>query len=561
MKIKSKIVLSLSVLMGILVVSCGATIVTEKRLQSSYEQLIHTDQTICFDLKAIQFRLAGLSNDERAFLLTGDKSYPMEMKDKQTDLEFYINQLKGLQLDDHDQSILDQVTNHYDAYLKASNQVIQAYNAGQPEQAKSVHFNQERKARKELDPIVQSFLNDKQKQLDSRMAALHRSAQQTQILMLVLIGLCIGFGVLSSISLIRSIRPLSEVNRQLKDIADGHGDLSKTITVTTKDEVGELAHTFNRMIANLRSLVLQTREMATQVSLAAQELNAYAEETTQASSQMATTMQELASGMKNQSNSVNSASIAFRRMDENMQRIEQSASTAATLSQDTSSVADKGSASIYRAVQQMRTIHESVSASSQAVYSLSEQAERIRFIVTVIQEIASQTHLLSLNAAIEAARAGEQGRGFAVVAAEVRKLASQSEESAKQIAEDITSIQHQIQEAVSMMETVTNDASIGMDVVVEAGESFHRIQESIEHVEHQIKTVSIAVSDMVKHSHHITTSMQKITETQDMALIGTQNISAASEEQLSAIQKITDSASVLSGIATNLEEMMQQFNV
>jgi methyl-accepting chemotaxis protein len=561
MKIKSKIVLSLSAFMGILVVSCGAAIVSDKRLQSSYEQLIHTDQTICFDLKAIQFRLAGLSNDERAFLLTGDKSYTLEMKDKQTDLEFYVNQLKGLQLDPHDQSILNQVIDHYDAYLKASNQVIQSYLAGQPEQAKSVHFNLERKARKDLDPIVQSFLSEKQKQLEIRMFDLHRSAQQTQVLMLALIGLCIAFGVLFSISLIRSIRPLSKVNRQLHDIADGHGDLSKTITVTTKDEVGELANTFNRMIANLRMLVLQTREMASQVSLAAQELNASAEETTQASKQTATTMRELASGMEDQANSFHSVSMAMRRMDENMRRIEQSASSAASLSQETSSVAEKGSASIYRAVQQMQTIHESVSASSQVVYSLSEQAERIRFIVTVIQEIASQTNLLSLNAAIEAARAGEQGRGFSVVAEEVRKLARQSEESAIQIAEVITSIQHRIQETVSKMETVIHEVSTGMDVVGEAGESFDRIQESIDHVKHQINTVSIAVSDMVQHSHHMTTSMQNITKTQDMALIGTQNISALAEEQLAAIREITNSASVLSGIATNLDDMMQQFNV
>ena len=152
----------------------------------------------------------------------------------------------------------------------------------------------------------------------------------------------------------------------------------------------------------------------------------------------------------------------------------------------------------------------SVSSSAQVVAKLGERSKEIGQIVDAISGIAGQTNLLALNAAIEAARAGEQGRGFAVVAEEVRKLAEQSQEAAKQIANLISEIQTETDSAVVAMDDGTREVKIGTEVVNTAGQAFKEIVSLIAEVSSQIREISAAIQQMASGSQQIVASVRNI---------------------------------------------------
>lgn len=190
---------------------------------------------------------------------------------------------------------------------------------------------------------------------------------------------------------------------------------------------------------------------------------------------------------------------------------------------------------------------------------LGDRSNRIGQIIGVITDIASQTNLLALNAAIEAARAGEQGRGFAVVAAEVRKLAEQSSDSAKEIVTMVQSIQEDTGRTVRMTEVVRDEVESGMMVAQHAGSAFERIQGGVLEVAQGFHEVSTAVKQVSTNTVVARESMQNVSGIARAAVASTENVSAASEEQLAAMEEITSAATALSEMAEQLQTVITKF--
>ena len=357
----------------------------------------------------------------------------------------------------------------------------------------------------------------------------------------------------------RITRPIEVLATQVDRVADG--DLTVQAQVDGQDEIAKLATGFNKMVHNLRNLIVHVNTNAELVAASSEELTASAQESAQASNQVAGSVTEIAAGAEKQLAAVGQTSRVVEKMTASIQQVGVGAKQAAAKSLQAAAKAKESGTSIDKAITQMGLIEKTVNTSAEVVANLGERSKEIGQIVDTISGIAGQTNLLALNAAIEAARAGEQGRGFAVVADEVRRLAEQSQEAAKKIAALISEIQGDTDKAVSAMDNGTREVNRGTEVINVAGSAFREIEELVVQVSKQITEISTAMQQMDTGSQQIVSSVKVIDELSKMEAGEAQTVSAATEEQSASMQEIAASSQTLAKMAEELQMAIQQFKV
>lgn len=355
-------------------------------------------------------------------------------------------------------------------------------------------------------------------------------------------------------------KPVASVARAARQIAEG--DLTgEAIIVRNKDEIGELAQSFNTMSVHLRELIHQVGNNADRVAASSEELTASTEQTVAATEQVAITMEEIATGMDTQVSMVSDGFHTINELSTGFQQITENTQTMSDEATNASAKTLAGNDSVQSAVEQMNSIHQTVQGLATVIEELGNHSQSIGSMVETISEISAQTNLLSLNAAIEAARAGEHGRGFEVVATEVRKLSEQSARSAEQIGTLVASIHKGMSDAAQSMGEVTAEVQAGISLVHRAGDSFEEIRAAVSKVAGQTQEVSASIEQMAAGVEQINVSMKTIMDVTQNAAAGTEEVSATSEEQLSAIQEISSAANELSSMAEELQQSLSHFKV
>ena len=355
-------------------------------------------------------------------------------------------------------------------------------------------------------------------------------------------------------------KPIVLIRDECMLLADG--DLrERDASVTQEDEIGQLAQGFRQMRTALRALVTKVNGQSEQLAASSEELTASAEQSAMAANQVAESISQVATGADKQVNAVNAATSVVEQLSAGIQQVAVNANLAAEKSIQAAETAKTGGSSLEKAVRQMTQIEETVNSSAGVVTKLGERSKEIGQIVDTISGIAGQTNLLALNAAIEAARAGEQGRGFAVVAEEVRKLAEQSQDAAKQIAALIGEIQGDTDQAVVAMNNGTREVKVGTEVVTGAGQAFGQIAQLVTEAADQVREMAAAIQQMANGSQLIVSSVQEIETLSKSASGEAQTVSAATEEQSASMQEIASSSQSLAQLAQELQQAVGKFRV
>ncbi|MDR3589109.1 MAG: methyl-accepting chemotaxis protein [Negativicutes bacterium] len=358
----------------------------------------------------------------------------------------------------------------------------------------------------------------------------------------------------------RMARPLRELETAANRIADGDISLN-SLGIVSNDEIGRLGQAFEKMTENLRRLIRQVRQATDQVAASSEELTASAEQSAQAANQVATVITEVATGAEHQLKAVGGTTAIVEQMSAGIHQVAVNANAVAGTSAKSAEAAQEGSKVVQKAIVQMEHIEETVTQSAQVVTKLGERSKEIGQIVDTIAGIAGQTNLLALNAAIEAARAGEQGRGFAVVAEEVRKLAEQSQDAAKQIAALITEIRQDTDSAVVAMNEGTKEVRVGTEVVNDAGRTFQDIFVSFNEVSTEIREISAAIQQMASGGQQIVAAVREIDVVSKDTASQAQTVSAATEEQSASMEEIAASSQALAKMAEELAQAVSKFKL
>lgn len=358
----------------------------------------------------------------------------------------------------------------------------------------------------------------------------------------------------------RIARPIRTVENAANRIAAG--DISDIkLDIVSNDELGRLGRSFEQMTDNLRTLITRILSATDQVAASAQQLTASSEQSSRAADQISASINAVAIGANEQMEAASETAAIADQISANIRQLAENANTAASQSAQAADRAKNGEKTVEKAVSQMTSIEDTVITSAGVVAKLGERSKEIGQIVDTIAGIAGQTNLLALNAAIEAARAGEQGRGFAVVAEEVRRLAEQSQEAAKKIAELIGEIQEDTDKAVNAMETGTREVSAGSEAVKAAGDAFRDITTLVTQVSGQVTEISVAMQQVASGSHHIVSSVQKIDQLGKHSAGEAQVVSAAAEEQLASMEEIAASSQSLAKLAEGLQAAVTGFKL
>ncbi|MDW7674504.1 MAG: methyl-accepting chemotaxis protein [Bacillota bacterium] len=388
----------------------------------------------------------------------------------------------------------------------------------------------------------------------------HEKSYIPMIMMVVSVCLTLIIGLTYWILVDRKIvKPIVVLSTKLQLVAEG--DLTQTVEINSKDEIGSLGIAFQMMMVKLKELISETRLTSEQLASASQEVSASVDENTKAAEQIAFSAQEVAQAADQQLLKVSQVNDLVLDLEEQVKQAEQSLEKVQTVTDEGNQAAGEGEAYVNNTVSQIEHVAQVVTHAAGTIKQLGEESKKVGDIVAAISDIADQTNLLALNAAIEAARAGEQGRGFAVVAEEVRKLAEQSSNSTEEIRRIIYSIQQQIKHAIEAMVEGNAEVTKGLAQVQETGSVFKNITRIVNNISLETEKVVAVINKVVAANQTVVQNARDMASITEGTVANSQEVAAASEEQIASMEEITSSTTMLAEMATKLDHMISKFKV
>lgn len=446
--------------------------------------------------------------------------------------------------------IIDTIKSYTDKAQVIYTSLSEAANTG--EEADSATTNKALELAVEMNGItaaLESNSNMFSDKLKENLASTGSAIKTQQYANMVLFfAVVIGSVLLISIIINRSvITPLGNTVAMLKDIAQGEGDLTKRLDITSKDEVGEMAHWFNTFVENLRSMISNIAENATTLTHFSEELAKLSLDMDSSSNDMSKRSNTVADAAHDMRNNMDAVSSSMQEASANTGIVAAATEEMTSTINEIASNSEKARSITDKAVSQAKS-------ASDRVRELGHAADDIGKVTETITEISEQTNLLALNATIEAARAGEAGKGFAVVANEIKELAMQTAEATQDIKTKITGIQDSTTGTISDIGEISSVINDVNDIVATIATAVEEQSATTKEIASNVVRVSLVINEINNTVGQSTSFSGQIAE--DISEVN--NAAISMSDNCTSMNTNTDQ---LKNLAEILKNMVGKFKV
>jgi len=616
LRIGPKLFLSFSGILLLAAIITGIGVWQLRTVAATYQDLVERVDQSRLEALRLQQRMTEEARSVTAYLLNPDAKQAADFQRAKTEADNAVANLQQLIRSDEGKALLAEVEAAKETYGSLVRPLFTRTDISQSEAVTLISVTL-RGPREKLLLEIDNLLAFEERMSQTTNEAARRTVALSQALMIALAGIALLLGSILAYLIARSIsRPVSQTAAVAKALAAG--DLTvRPLQIKNRDEIGEMATSFNQMLHTMRELIGRIATSTESVMAASEELSAAAEQSAAAAGGASDSMEALSNGATGQARSSAEVSETMRQLEQVIAQIAQGASQSsaeiqraagqldevmATLTrmatdatqvargaQQAAQTARSGATVLEDAVGSMGRIRVTVEASATRIHELSAVSDQIGQITDAISGIADQTNLLALNAAIEAARAGEHGRGFAVVAEEVRKLAERSSRSAQEITGLILTIQARTAEAVRTMEVGTTEVEQGSRLATQAGSALAEILRTVETASAEVQVIaetaarvkneaanvvqsfgtlaavseenSASTEEMAANSAQVGTAVGQIAALSRENAAVSEEVSASIEELSASAQEVSRASRGLAGIATELQGQVTQFRL
>ncbi|RKS23817.1 methyl-accepting chemotaxis protein [Pseudomonas sp. WPR_5_2] len=411
-------------------------------------------------------------------------------------------QLKTTVKDEGYQTVLNEVIGHISSFSDKL-----AEYTGLLEQEKTVYQQLHQRAAQVVERVDQAYVAEDR--------SMQTELKKNSILIIGSSALALLVGLIAAWVITRLIvGPLRSVIRVAQQIASG--DLSGTVEVTRRDEIGQLMQAMQQMGAGLSRIVSGLQAGIEQLATSAQSLSAVTEQTNlEVSSQKEETEQ---------------VATAMNQMTATVHDVARNAEEAAVAAQTADGKVESGQLVVRQSMARIEQLADSATSASSSIESLSAEIQNIGTVLSVIKSVAEQTNLLALNAAIEAARAGEQGRGFAVVADEVRALAKRTQQSTEEIERLVSALRSAAQTSVQQIQSSGDLVKLAVSDALQTESALGSIAAAVSLIQQMNQQIAAAAEEQSSVAEEINRSVTSIRASADQSSLAMQGNAASSIE-------------------------------
>jgi len=371
------------------------------------------------------------------------------------------------------------------------------------------------------------------------------------------IAATLGIAYLTAKNINQTVTKLTSV---LQNISGGKGGLSQKLPVMGNNELGDLCREYNRFTGQIRQMVREITNVASNLAASSQQLAASSQEMSASSQEISSTVQQISRGTTVQSERLTQMAKEVEKLSNSIKLIESQGRMTMVSSQKAIDASQSGAEKTFEAVSKMAEIYQSAALTNQKVQDLQKKSAEIGVVVSLISNLSQQTDFLALNAAIEAARAGEAGKGFSVVADEIRVLAVEAGNSALKVAALIGEVEKEIAKTVEVIDYSRNTIDTSKTTVDQTEQSLKVINSTVAVAGTMVKQIAEATRNQSKSAGEVVKLASDVSNVAIDTAASTQEVAAAVQQLTASMEELTAVAQTLSQSADKLNILVSEFD-